>query len=100
MSGGRPTQRDASAHAKREHRIAMEIIVDRAISPVYKGDEVEILGMAPEREGEHEMFVETHWGRRNLAIPLAQVKPMRSTNLATRQAVADRHYWVGSGRTF
>ena len=116
--------------AKREHRIEMEIIVDangpeeeamgwycylehtlcfpftatciadRAISPVYKGDEVDILGMAPERECEHEMFVETHWGRCNLAIPLAQVKPMRSTNVATRQAVADWHYWVGSGRTF
>ena len=83
----------------REHRISMEIVVDangpeeqamgwyyylddnlrfpftarctaeRAISPLREGDEVEIVGMAPESECQHEMFVETPWERRTLAIP-------------------------------
>ena len=71
----------------RENRISMEIVVDaygpeeqamgwysylydtlsftfltkcitkRAISPLRIGDEVEVIGMAPEEECEHEMFV-------------------------------------------
>jgi len=32
-------------------------VVKRAISPLKKGDEVEVIGMAPEEECEHEMFV-------------------------------------------
>ena len=84
---------------EREQRIAMEIIVDaysadeqamgwyvyleqllqfrflatcivqRAISPLRVGDEVEITGMAPENECEHEMFVLTRWDRGDLAVP-------------------------------
>jgi hypothetical protein len=72
-------------------------IVDRAISPLRKGDEVEILGLAPESECRHEMFVETRWDRRNLAIPLVQVKPITHTDDETREAVADWHYWVARG---
>jgi len=114
----------------REHRISMEIVADaygpeeqamgwysyledklrfpftarctaeRAISPLRKGDEVEIVGMAPESECQHEMFVETPWARRTLAIPLSQVKPNTSTDPETKEAVADWHYWVGMGYVF
>ena len=75
----------------REERISMEIVVDahdeeeramgwycylqdvmsfpfltrctteRAISPLRVGDEVEVVGMAPENECEREMLVETPW---------------------------------------
>ena len=68
-------------------------IADRAISPLRKGDEVEIVGMGPESECQHEMFVETRWDRRTLAVPLAQVKPIAKTDEDTREAVADWHYW-------
>ena len=111
----------------REHRISMEIVVDaygqeeqamgwyyyleeklcfpftarctaeRAISPLRRGDEVEIVGMAPERECQHEMFVETPWERRTLAIPLSQIKPNTSTDPQTKEAVEDWHYWVQQG---
>ncbi len=83
---GKP-QRDED----REERISMEIVVDaygeseramgwyyyledklhtpflarcvkeRAISPLRVGDEVEVVGMAPEDECGREMFVETPW---------------------------------------
>ena len=72
-------------------------IADRATSPLRKGDEVEILGMAPESECQHEMFVETRWDKRNLAVPLAQVKPITKTDDETQEAVADWHYWMARG---
>lgn len=117
----------AKKNPERENRIAMEIIVDangpeeramgwyyyledmlhfpflarctaeRAISPLLKGDEVEIVGMADEEECRHEMFVEMPWERRTLAIPLSQVKPITSTDEDTREAVEDWHYWVKHG---
>lgn len=112
---------------EREERIVMEIIVDaygpeeqamgwyyylqdeisfpfiaiciaeRAISPLHTGDEVEILDMAPESECEHEMFVETRWDGRTLAVPLSQVRPIDATDDKTKEAVADWHYWVARG---
>lgn len=115
---------------KREHRILMEIIVDaygpeeqamgwyyylegaitfpfegictaeRAISPLRIGDRVEILGMAPEDEFEHEMFVELLWDKRKLAVPLAQVRPVAAADEKTREAVADWQYWVTRGYEF
>lgn len=84
----------------RESRIEMEIVVDayglaeratgwycyledklvfpftatctatRAISPLKKGDEVEILAMAPSEECQREMFVMIRWEhKKELAVP-------------------------------
>ena len=61
------------------------------------GDKIEILRMAPERECEHEMFVETSFDNRMLAIPLSQVKPVNQTDEETMEAIADWHYWVSRG---
>ncbi len=118
---------EGKKNAKREHRITMEIIVDaygpeeqamgwyyyledklrfpflatctveRAISPLSTGQKVEVVGMAPEGECEHEMFVKIRWQERTLAVPLAQLKPTRQVDEDTRQAVADWHYWVDQG---
>ena len=121
---------EAKRNSKREERITMEIIVDayspeeqamgwyyylegklhfpflarciseRAISPLVKGDEIEIVGMAPESECAHEMFVAIRWENRTLAIPLAQIQPNRATDSETKEAVADWHYWVAQGYYF
>ena len=115
---------------KREHRITMEIVVDaydaheramgwyyylqerlnfpftttciakRAISPLHVKDEVEVIGMPDESECEREMFVTIPWEREGLAVPLAQLKPIRETDQGTKQAVADWHYWVQMGYQF
>ena len=107
----------------REYRIAMEIVVDaydaeeqamgwyyyldetlnftfltrciarRAISPLQVGDEVEVLGMAPEEECEHEMFVIMRWEVEGLAVPLSQLKVIHGDD-QTLEAVEDWHYWV------
>jgi hypothetical protein len=112
---------------KREHRITMEIIVDaygpeeqatgwyyyleeklhfpfvakcvkkRVISPLREGEEVEILGMAPEEECQHEMFVRTRLEGRTFAVPLSQLKPVAKTDKDTKEAIEDWHYWVNRG---
>jgi len=111
----------------REERIAMEIIVDaydeteqamgwyyylddhlrfpftatciteRSISPLQAKDKVEVLEMAPEEECGHEMFVMIRWGKKKLAVPLSQLKPVRATDDNTIEAVEDWHYWVRQG---
>ena len=111
---------------QREHRIQMEIVVDaygpeeqagswyayleenlqfpfvaccvteRAISPLQLGDEIDVVGMAPEDECAHEMFVLMPWERRTLAVPLSQLDA-RDTDDETRQAIGDWRYWVERG---
>jgi hypothetical protein len=111
---------------EREERIAMEIVVDaygpeeqamgwhaylsdtlqfpfltrcvarRSISPLHVGDEVEVVGMAPEEECRHEMFVTMPWERDTLAVPLSQLEATHADE-ETRQAVEDWRYWVERG---
>jgi hypothetical protein len=88
----------------REHRIEMEIIVDaydeeeratgwytylqdklafpfrarciaeKRASPLKQGEVVEVTGMAPDEDCEHDMFVDVRWQRRRLAVPLSQLE--------------------------
>lgn len=115
---------------EREERIVMEIVVDaynpeeramgwyyylesqlefpftascvakRAISPLQIKDEVDVMGMANERECEHEMFVIIRWDKEGLAVPLEQLQPIAHTDKQTIQAVEDWHYWRKMGRPF
>jgi hypothetical protein len=120
----------AKRDSKRERRIEMEVVVDaygseeramgwycyledklqfpftatciaeRPVSPLKKGDEVEVVEMAPESECRHEIFVGMRWERRPLAVPLAQLKPIQHTDKDTKEAVADWHYWLAQGYEF
>ena len=119
----------AKEDPEREHRINMEVIVDacdeyeraigwyyylkeqlqfpftancvckRAISPLQVKDEIEVLGMAPEDECEHDIFVNIRWAKDGLAVPLSQLRPS-DADPETMQAVGDWHYWVGKGYRF
>lgn len=73
--------------------------IRRAISPLKVGDEVDVIGMPPESECEHEMFVTIRWDKEGLAVPLAQLKPL-DADRATRQAGEDWLYWVKQGYEF
>jgi hypothetical protein len=115
----------------REHRIHMQIIVDcygeieramgwysylqdrltfpflarciakRATSPLKVGDEVEVLGMAPDGECEREMFVVMRWEKESLAVPLSQLEVIHADDDGeTGQAVCDWLYWSGKGYRF
>ena len=74
-------------------------VSDRMISPLHVGDEVEAIGMPPEEECEHEMFVTIQWEARGLAVPLAQLRPVHA-DTQTREAVEDWLYWVRMGYQF
>jgi hypothetical protein len=110
-----------SRDEEREQRITMEIVVDaytpeeqamgwyysleerlhfpfvarciaeRSISPLRVGEEVEVVGMAPEEECQHEMFVLIRWERRTLAVPLAQLEGVAADE-QTRQVIEDWQY--------
>jgi hypothetical protein len=115
-----------SRDEEREQRITMEIIVDaytpdeqamgwyssmedrlrfpfvarciaeRSISPLRVGNEMEVVGLAPEEECQHEMFVLIRWERRGLGVPLAQLEGV-AVDQQTRQVIEDWQYWVAQG---
>jgi hypothetical protein len=74
-------------------------VAERATSPLRTGDEVEVVGMAPEEECQHEMFVEIRWERRTLAVSLSQLLGIEA-DPQTQQAIEDWHYWVQQGYEF
>ncbi len=74
-------------------------IKKRGISPLQVDEEVEVKGMAPEIECEHEMFVMVQWQGRKFGIPLVQIAVVDG-NEATQEAVEDWHYWVNRGYVF
>jgi hypothetical protein len=67
-----------------------------AVSPLRKGEAVEVLRMAIEDVCEHDMFVQVRWQGRTMAVPLSQldaIDPDESTN----EAIGDWHYWISQG---
>ncbi len=118
------------AEPERERRIEMEIVVDaygqeeramgwyyyledklrfpfaatcvrkRAVSPLRVGENIQVIGMAPEEECGKGIFVNIRWERDSLAVPLAQLNLVPRTDKATAQAVGDWHYWVRMGYEF
>ena len=125
---GKENMVKAKKNSERENRIDMEIIVDaygpeeqamgwyyyledqlhfpfparciseRAVSPLRKSDEVEVLNMASEEECQHEMFVGIRWEQqRPLVVPLSQLRPIAEADEDTREAIEDWHYWLAQG---
>src|SRR5713226_3663797 len=109
---------DRAKDEAREERIHMEIIVDaygpeeqalswyyyldenlhfpfsarciarRATSPLKPGDKVQVVGMPPEADCEHEMFVLIRRKSDQLAVPLAQLEGVK-VDEKTQQAIED-----------
>jgi hypothetical protein len=75
---------------------AARCVAERSISPLRVGDEVEVVGMAPEEECQHEMFILIPWERRTLAVPLVQLEAV-AVDEQTRQVIEDWQYWVAQG---
>lgn len=124
-----PKRKRPALNRAREHRIAEEIVVDaytpderaigwhchledklrfpfkakciaaREISPLKKGEEVEVLGMAPSDDCMQEVFVIVGFAGRKLGVPLVQLEPVKPDK-ATREAIEDWCYWVAMGYGF
>ncbi len=125
----RPERKTKKREPARENRIDTEVVVDaygaseqamswyyyleenlkfpfsamcvkkRDISPLKLKEQVEVVGMAPETECEHEMFVSILWNDRRFSVPLDQFA-CGIRDRKTRQAVEDWHYWVRQGYQF
>jgi hypothetical protein len=74
-------------------------IVERRTSPLKAGEEVQVVGMAPEDDCMHEMFVEVQWSGRTLGVPLSQLEAIEADS-ETREAIKDWHYWIARGYQF
>ena len=74
-------------------------IVAKVVSPLLKGETVEVRGMAPEDACSNDMLVLIRWQGRNLAVPLSQLLALKGDE-TTNQAIADWHYWVAQGYLF
>jgi len=71
-------------------------IAANAVSPLRKGETVEVLRMAPEDVCEHDMLVQIRWQGRKMAVPLSQLSAS-DPDESTAEAIGDWHYWVSQG---
>jgi hypothetical protein len=73
--------------------------VTRTVSPLRKGETVEVRRMAPEEACSSDMLVLIRWKGRSLAVPLSQLAAV-NPDKATAEAFSDWHYWVGQSYLF
>jgi hypothetical protein len=71
-------------------------VTTKAVSPLRKGETVEVLRMATEDACEHGMLVQIRWQGRKMAIPLSQLAAI-DPDESTDEAIGDWHYWVAQG---
>ncbi|MGD0790534.1 MAG: calcium-binding protein [Terriglobales bacterium] len=71
----------------------------KAVSPLRKGEAVEVRRLAPEDARTSDMLVLICWQGRNLAVPLSQLAAVDADE-STAEAIGDWHYWVAQGYRF
>ena len=71
----------------------------KPVSPLLKGETVEVRRLAPEDACASGMLVLIRWHGRNVAIPLSQLTPC-NTDETSAEAIADWHYWLAQGYQF
>jgi hypothetical protein len=76
-----------------------ECVKQWPISPLRKGEKIQITALAPTEHCAHQIPVLGRWGGRSLGVPLAQLRPV-GVDKATAQAIADWHYWVAHEHQF
>jgi hypothetical protein len=71
-------------------------VAPNAVSPLRKGETIEVLCMAKEDACEHDMLVQIRWQGRKVAVPLSQLEGLDVDESAI-EAIGDWHYWVAQG---
>jgi Calcium binding len=96
----RPEEQAMSWHYYLEGKISFPFqarcLAAKAISPLRKGETVEVLRMAIEEACEHDMFVQIRWQGTKMAVPLSQLEAIGADE-STQEAIGDWHYWVAQG---
>jgi hypothetical protein len=73
--------------------------VAKAVSPLRKGETVEVQRLAPEGACVSNMLVLISWQGRKMAFPLSQLTALNADE-STTEAIGDWHYWVAQGYQF
>jgi hypothetical protein len=76
-----------------------ECVKQWPISPLRKGEKIEITALALAEDCAHQILVIGRWNGRSLSVPLAQLQSIGVDN-AIAQAIADWHYWVAHENRF
>jgi len=71
-------------------------IVAKAVSPLRKGETVEVQRLAPEDACVSDMLVLIRWQGRKMAVPMSQLTAL-DADQSTTEAIGDWHYWVAQG---
>ena len=74
-------------------------IAPKVVSPLRKGETVEVQRMAPEEACSADMLVLIRWQGRDMAVPLSQLTPLDAEK-STSEAIGDWLYWVTQGYCF
>ena len=74
-------------------------IAAKVVSPLRKGEIVQVQGIAPEDACCCEMLVLIRWQGRTMGVPLAQLTGI-GVDESTAEAIGDWHYWVAQGYCF
>ena len=54
----------------------VKCLAAKVVSPLRKGEIVEVARMVPDDVGTHDMLILVRWQGRNMAVPLAQLTPV------------------------
>ena len=78
-------------------------VISKVMSPLRRGESVDVLGLAPEDICSSDMLVLIRWQSRNMAVPLSQLTAI-SPDESTYEAINDRRsaghrLWRCSGRS-
>jgi Calcium binding len=71
-------------------------VVAKVISPLRKGETVDVRGLAAEDACASDMLVQIRWQGRKMAVPLSQLAAI-DPDESTKEAIGDWHYWVSQG---
>jgi calcium binding protein len=74
-------------------------ITAKVVSPLRKGEIVDVQRLAPEEACSGDMLVLIRWHGRNVAVPLSQLIAMDNAE-SSDEAISDWHYWVAQGYRF
>jgi hypothetical protein len=96
----RPEEKTMSWYYYLEGKITFPLrarcVAANAVSPLRKGETIEVLRMANEDACEHGMFVQIRWQGRKMVVPLSQLEGI-DLDESTAEAIGDWHYWVAQG---
>ncbi|HEX7422990.1 MAG TPA: calcium-binding protein [Terriglobales bacterium] len=74
-------------------------LASKVVSPLRKGEAVEVRRLAPEDACTSDMLVLVRWHGRNMSVPLSQLVTTDADE-STIEAIGDWHYWVAQGYRF